>query len=350
MASLEQLVASLFGDQSQQLIAAENPYYRGRDTADAIGDLGLKMVGADPTRYGLGEIALVSGLSGLASGLFGQKGDQYQQVLTDRFQNVASGVDSGGELSPNLFGAANQQRRLFNTQSKIDQRDLAREIMKKGLETEAGELGKLRAYGETPGGAGASLMNPATQKQFDLETKIGADFDKKAQDYAYREEGFRAMVEAFQDQAGTSDFELIRRGSQAIEPGLAVRRDDEESLQGAASLLGLSLARVKNAVEGKSSLDPKVREGIMRMASRAVKAAGVNYNLARENAIERANAYGLDPERIIYLPEARDPADIASSLDPSIFQNVKAAPTAGPDLSGLSDADLDAQIAAMQGQ
>lgn len=319
MANLEDLAAQLFGGATQQLIAAENPYYTGRDTADQIASLALQTAARNPNAK-VGETALWAGLSGLASGLFGGAGDNYQNTLTDRYNQYVLGGSDGSDLSRGLFGSADRQKKLFQAAQQIEQRDFTRDILGKRLGAQATELGKLDAYG-AEGGA-SSFMNPATQKQFDMEIKLSTDFEKIAKDYRYQEQGFRSMVEAFKDKAGTSDFELIRRGSQAVEPGLAVRRDDEESLRGAASLFGLTLAKMKSIANGETQLDDNVRQGIMRIAARSLNSAGEEYTIARKAAVDRAKAYNLNPERVVVYPEARKALELAEGLDPSIFNPV----------------------------
>lgn len=116
--------------------------------------------------------------------------------------------------------------------------------------------------------------------------------------------GLKAAVEAYKDPAGTSDYELIRRGAQAVEPGLAVRRDDEASLQGAGSLFGLSLAQMQALANGDSKLAPGVRRGIMRIIKRGYEANRETFNSTRNKYIEASKAYGYDPGRTIVFDEA----------------------------------------------
>lgn len=123
MANLEDLAAQLFGGATQQLIAAENPYYTGRDTADQIGSLALQTAARNPNAK-VGETALWAGLSGLASGLFGGAGDNYQNTLTDRYNNAALGLSDGKNLPPALFGSANRQKQLFGTLQALEQRKI----------------------------------------------------------------------------------------------------------------------------------------------------------------------------------------------------------------------------------
>ena len=139
MATLEELAAALLGQQTQANIAAENPYYRGRDVFDTVGNSAIKIAASDPTRYGAGETAAAAGVSGLLSGLFGSAGDSYQNTLTGRYTDVIAGKNPTGEgLPAGLFGQADRQKTLFGLQQQMqDQQEnkkFSQDLIKIGLQ------------------------------------------------------------------------------------------------------------------------------------------------------------------------------------------------------------------------
>ena len=138
-------------------------------------------------------------------------------------------------------------------------------------------------------------------KKFDDERNLTNDFIKSpvVVDYKYKENTLKALTEAYKDKQGTSDFEMLRRVTQMVEPGLAVRQDDQDSLQNAASALGVSSAFVDSIVNGASKNDPTVRAGMMRIAQRAFDSSLGNYNDLRANFIDRANNAKLKPDLVV---------------------------------------------------
>jgi len=143
-------------------------------------------------------------------------------------------------------------------------------------------------------------------KLFDAERALTNDFTKHpvVVDYKYKENTLKALTEAYKDKKGTSDFEMLRRVTQMVEPGLAVRQDDQESLQNAASALGVSSAFIDSIVNGNSKNDPTVRAGMMRIAQRAYDSSLGNYNTLRSNFIDRASSGGLNPSLVVPYGEA----------------------------------------------
>lgn len=153
------------------------------------------------------------------------------------------------------------------------------------------------------------------QDKIAIERTLSNDFNARASDFKYKEQGLKALTQAYLDPSGTSDFEIIRRGAQMVEPGLAVRSDDQESLRGAASALGMSYQAVQNAISGDSKLTPEVRAGIMRIGKRGYEASLGDYNTTRDTFIKRASNAGLDPKIVV-------PYDVGRSFD-ELYPNLR---------------------------
>lgn len=226
-------------------------------------------------------------------------------------------------------------------------------------------LGELEAYGYkapetiTEGGTGGAqgpkieeipgtpqfeAAQKRTKESFDNERTLNNDFtkDKTVQDFKYKEQGLKALSEAYKDISGTSDFELIRRGAQMVEPGLAVRADDQQSIIGAASALGMSVAAVKAAIEGNTKLDPKVRSGIMRIAQRAYNSTLDDYNTVRNNYVTRAADNMLNPAKVVPYGEGKAFEDLYPELSKQIGGSLATKPIIPTDgASGIDAAKVE---------
>jgi len=143
-------------------------------------------------------------------------------------------------------------------------------------------------------------------RRFDDAESIRKEFNAlpEVQDFKTISTGYRALVEAMKDPAGTSDFEIIRRAAQAVEPGLAVRKDDQDSIEAAPSLFGSYAATVRGALSGESRLTDDVRRGLMRIAERSFNANAESFNKTRDFYRGRLSDRGIDPEVLSPLEEA----------------------------------------------
>lgn len=141
----------------------------------------------------------------------------------------------------------------------------------------------------------------AKQDLFDDERSLANDFikDSVVKDFKYKEQGLKALEQAYKDKSGTSDFELLRRTAQMVEPGLAVRADDQASLQGAASLFGMTESAIKAIASGQSKLEDGVRSGMMRIAKRAYNSTLNDYNTIRDSYLKRATESNLNIENVV---------------------------------------------------
>jgi hypothetical protein len=193
-----------------------------------------------------------------------------------------------------------------------------------GLTKKAEIMGEQEAYDKL-GVGGVNPNSPAYKAEQDrikqknelvgTERNLANDFQKYASDYKYKEEGLKALTQAYLDNSGTSDFELIRRGAQMVEPGLAVRADDQQSLIGAASALGMTEQAIKAIVSGETKLDPKVRSGIMRIAQRAYDSSLDRYNTVRDNFLTRAEQAGVNKRNVVPFDPGKPFKDLYPDLD-----------------------------------
>lgn len=118
---LQQLFANLYGDNVQNEIKAENPYFQFQAVPQAVTKLALSMM--KPTGYDDETGDLVVPVSygktlpwavgaGLLEGVLGGLGDDYQSTLTDRYVQGALGGNPSG-LSGKLAGNSARANQLF---------------------------------------------------------------------------------------------------------------------------------------------------------------------------------------------------------------------------------------------
>lgn len=325
----------------QNQAAANNPLL---SIAPAVGQARFDMRTWDPMAQ-LGTSFAQSFLSG-ALGAIGrnQVADQVRAVaplLPQLYANPGS-VSAPEGTDPAAFETLKSSAALrqLQRQSMIDQMwqealmDGRKAALVEQIKAETGArlagdeaynkiMGENRAWSEMSGGKGAieSPDSPAykvRKDQTEIQNQLADRFAKAAATFKYKEQGLRALVEAYADPAGTSDFEIIRRGAQAVEPGLAVRVDDERSLQGAASALGMTTQFIKSVISGDTKLSPEVRAGIMRIAKRAYESELPDYNTIRESYLERAKKAGVDETAVVPFGAGQPFDKLYGNLDISI--------------------------------
>ncbi len=246
---------------------------------------------------------------------------------------VPEGVDQDAFAA--LKGTAILKKSAADQVRENSLAEMIQKVRIAGLTKKAEVLGENEAYQQMGEGAEKIPGSPAYEaKQDDLklqndlfgvERNLANDFQKVASDYKYKEQGLKALTKAYLDPAGTSDYELIRRAAQSVEPGLAVRTDDEKSLRGAASALGMSFEAVKAAVTGDTKLTSAVRAGIMRVAQRSFDATIDDFNTLRDNFITRAKAAKVSSEAVVPWGAAVPFAQAYPGLD--ISEGTTPAPT-----------------------
>ncbi|CAB4203034.1 hypothetical protein UFOVP1365_26 [uncultured Caudovirales phage] len=141
MGAIEDFAMALMGPQTQQAIAAENPYYKGQGAVDSMTDTAFNVIANNAKQRGrvptIKEALIPSLVGGLASGIFKGVGDRHQNTLLDRYQktmldlqsgNVPTAEDSG--LSPSLFKSAKDNSSIFAIKRGLESQALQNEISK----------------------------------------------------------------------------------------------------------------------------------------------------------------------------------------------------------------------------
>ena len=110
-----------------------------------------------------------------------------------------------------------------------------------------------------------------------------------------------SLKKALKDPGAVADQELVRYGI-LIEPGMAVREGEQAALANSASIPDEWRAEMAKALNGESGLSPKTREGIKRLAMRALrgtnKVSRSRFQFLSENSALRR--WELIREHLIY--------------------------------------------------
>lgn len=250
-------------------------------------------------------------LGAIASGLVGGLADQYSQNYQDDQRNNYLGalvnemsekpvVDVSG-MDSRLLSTAKQNAGLFRLTRATQAEDAIRDAKIKAqaafeLEKQK-ERGKLAAYEDDTntsdssgtGGNTRKFISPVEQEKFDRETKLRNEFtgSKIVTEFEMADQGLRALEQAVLDPSAMSSVEIVRRAIQAIEPGLAVRTDDQTAIENSRSLTSNFKSKLKSALSGEGGLTADDRYNLLNIARRArtQKAKDFNSRLTRYSTI-----------------------------------------------------------------
>lgn len=361
---LQDFVSALLSDQMQKNLAAENPYYRLQAAPVAIGQALAQNAGDLPgsTKEKLGW-ALGTGL---ISGMLGGAGDEYQNVLSDRYQNAIFGGSDGSDLSPNLFNAAKRQRSLLSANAMFkaaeDKKDILKNLLsdpqkiaylreiapeqaeKLGIAEEKiqapegqkpqGILEKVGSFiGGLSGGVQGqgtqkpkNLLNPVVAKQEEATENLRKEFNAlpEVKNFAIIQPKAEALSKALSDISKVTDQELVRYAMLMIEPTSVVREGEAAAIANSQSFTQEWKGALLGALNGQSTLGPDAREGLRRLAVRAYEGHKNLFNQRAAFYSQEAKTKGLDPSRIVsgIAPNASaifGDASIPISPDPKTF-------------------------------
>lgn len=324
-------------DQSAQ---KENPFAPTQEIADQLGGVIIKNAGnydvGETAVAGLLAGLLSGGAQNLSSGYREKQNDLAMKVLSGELSERPSGMD------PSVFSNLNNTRSLFSLQQKAAAAERQQAKQDKLQELVTGEVVKgtfdnpykakkaasdpevrslLKAVGiqldepaaVSPGRTDPTLAADATaptgaktyeqlmdeaqgneslandlyktqreepQKNLERVTALRKEFSSlpEVQTFKLSDTGFKSMLRALQDPTATSDVELTRAAIQAIEPGLAVRTDDQSAISQSAALPDSYKAAMTRALTGESGLAADVRKGLYRIAARRYNANGTKFN------------------------------------------------------------------------
>lgn len=358
MGVLEDLAAALYGQQAQEAIRAENPYYQFQTAPKAVADTSLGLIGQDPTRYGAGEIAATMGLSGLLSGILGGMGGDYQDILTGRYGTALEQAIGGGAVEvPGLPGAlgrqAKQQGTLFRKLEELEDRRTQRDLISKLQEKGLGKLIELGAE-ERFYGAGTPTVPPVSREQrnigpvasgdeyasmlqepdtarevgliadprtragkrqqiaIEIEDLANKRLDSGLRDFKEALGNFNELKALWRNPSGAAGQASIAAFSNVLDPGsfvgdAEVRRP--KKTVAALKRIGISYDRV---MKGTDDLGPDARARLIEAAGQVINSysSKLDFNLEREKSLVARR--GGNPENVSYQFEIPEPFDIKS--------------------------------------
>lgn len=234
-------------------------------------------------------------LSGLLGGLGQRRAAQENQMMQSQIARGLKDPSLWGQLAeenPRIASIANA--------AQLEQSMQAQEYARKQLERESDLEWKVReleqtqplktrgAYGETYAReqaqadyqakmfGGDPTMNPKHPGFMSEKDKIGVantlrdEFRNSpiTKTFKLQELGMRSLAKAMQDPSATSSVEIVRAAIQAIEPGLAVREDDQRAIAESVSIPEQLKERMRRALSGEKALDSATMQGLARIAAR----------------------------------------------------------------------------------
>lgn len=207
MGALEQLAAELLGDDTQKVIAAENPYVRFMEAPRELNKyLNTVQPQTSGDLWGKAAAASLGGLFGAGMEAFG---DRYQNTLQDRYKNALNSAIAGQEpdaagLPAGLFGRAKRGGALWNMLKEAKDQENVQDLQKQQalLLTEKPWLATM--YGRKPGAAQAPT--PAAAEPDPLRQSLQTG--KSSTDERYRElyqQNLEAGIPPTQAATGAKD-------------------------------------------------------------------------------------------------------------------------------------------------
>lgn len=335
---LTALALSLLGDDTQQAIRAENPYYRLQAVPSEIGQAATQLAGQQG-RKGLGESLAWGVGSGLLSGLLGGAGDQYQQTLTDRYLKAAQtpgATAESSELPPGLFGKASRTGEMFRMQNALDQRASAQKFQQdraakmadllaergysmtpegkleqffdpvkldadKARKTEAAKKqGELDAYAGTEPGSGADLLNPITGKKTELEEKARSELKTAplAADLQDIKANFETLVDSYQYNDKAATLAMVSSFARILDPGGTVKEGEVKNVENTQSFLASFGLTIEGLFSGKQSIGAEAKQAMIRAAGAKYNKFGANYLSLLDTQKNLVKRKGGNPENV----------------------------------------------------
>lgn len=332
---------------------ADAPYALFKGVSDQVGADILKQAPSRNMKDSLIGGLLVGALGGLADRGNESYINNQNQMALDSVQGILSGLNPSrpAGMNPGIFGQLQNVGKVVNWENQLaanaENRKAANDLQNSILTT------RMKAYYDNPYQAAkgeaalAAQSQPAAAPMVKTELdpyleRFGGDeaaarsaleYDRQAperlatlrkefeskqevKNFVLADVGWRSMQQAFQDQSGTSDVELIRAGIQAIEPGLAVRTDDQTAVKESTSIPDAWKTAIGSALTGESKLPAAVRAGLMRIAARRHAEWSSNFVTAKDFYETQAKQSGLDPSGISYIGDVQ-PGDESLYPDPS---------------------------------
>lgn len=127
--------------------------------------------------------------------------------------------------------------------------------------------------------------------------------------------GYQTLVLAQQDPSAVADLDFVYGTIQMIEPGLAVKGEEQEIVRKSGSFPEQLKGQLQSFFKGDAKLTPEIRQNLINLASRRYTQHADQFNKSRNFYETQAKRRGLpDPDAVAYLPDAPDVDTIKKTL------------------------------------
>lgn len=139
----------------------------------------------------------------------------------------------------------------------------------------------------------------AAKFEFDRADKLRADYDSLPEVKSYRN-AITVYSSALKTQpTPQGDLSLIYSFAKLMDPTSVVREGEAASVAGTDTIAGQIEARLKKELGGGGTFSPEARNGLLREMQNRVAAYNDQYNLQRQRYQANAQAFGVDPARVV---------------------------------------------------
>jgi len=284
MGALDDLAAALYGQQIQKAISADNNYTQLAQVPDAISGLITNAAVQTPGKYDTKDIILGALLSGTTSGLLSGAGENYQNVLTKRYQDAVTESAKGNEpenqgLSPSLFKSAKDAGSLFRTKSAQESIDLQKAGILERIKAKNSELGKLDAYDNGNDSPSDNIMNPKVQKtrQMEGDARQSLQTVPLSTNFGDLKSNFENMVSNYKYNDKASTLAFVSSFARVLDPGSTVKEGEiknAENTQGFLQSLGYNMTSLLN---GSQNIGADTKQQMIRSAASKYNVFGSAY-------------------------------------------------------------------------
>jgi hypothetical protein len=161
-------------------------------------------------------------------------------------------------------------------------------------------------------GAGSDVVRPGKPRpddNMDAEGKLRNEFSGRVKEFGTVQDAYGRIVASVQnrianpqEKSPASDIALVFGYMKMLDPGSVVREGEYATAQNAAGIPERVRNYYNKAIDGEF-LDPKQRDDMVATAGRLYKQARGTASAEGKRYRDLATSYGLNPDRIVALPD-----------------------------------------------
>lgn len=190
---------------------------------------------------------------------------------------------------------------------------------------------------KTGAGSGSEVVRPGKPRpddNMDAEGKLRGEFSGRIKEFGTVQDAYGRIVASVQNRVANpqekspaSDIALVFGYMKMLDPGSVVREGEYATAQNAAGIPERVRNYYNKAIDGEF-LDPKQRDDMVATAGRLYKQARGTAMAEGKRYRDLASSYGLNPDRIVALPEELIAPKTAAVPPPGVGTASPAAPSA----------------------